>query len=82
MDILISILRGSETVPHRLRRDGWHLAAATDHSFVAHHPGVTDEPEARIRLQKLGLLTSRALRIEFPVSAAGQNRISGAVERN
>jgi len=80
MDILIRVLQGSDAVPLRLRKDGWQLRLAANDSFLACHPSVADEPQARLRLQKLGLLTSRALRIEFPI--ANCFPIGGPVERN
>ena len=69
MDIVISNLKSSESVSNRLRQDGWQLAPMKDDRILARHPEIPDQPTARLRLQKLGLLTSRSLRIEFPISA-------------
>jgi len=49
-----------------LRKDGWTLlATAKKEELDATHPEVRDENAARIRLDRLGLLTSGSLRIEF-----------------
>jgi len=49
-----------------LHQDGWViLAGQGDREIEVSHPQVTTEDAARIRLHRLGLLTSRALRIEF-----------------
>jgi hypothetical protein len=48
-----------------LRGDGWDLEGETDWAVVGTHPDAPDEAAARERLDGLGLLTSRALRIHF-----------------
>jgi hypothetical protein len=48
-----------------LRADGWVLEAGRHDGIVAEHPHVPDEAAARSRLDRLGLLTARRLRIEF-----------------
>ena len=49
-----------------LRQDGWViLTGQGDREIEVSHPQVTTEDAARIRLHRLGLLTSRALRIDF-----------------
>lgn len=66
MKLRIQILQRSEAVRTRLQRDGWRLEVEDD-CWSAQHPQVSNEPAARERLHSLGLLTSRTLRIEFPV---------------
>jgi len=49
-----------------LHQDGWViLAGKGDREIEVSHPQVTTEDAARIRLHRLGLLTSRTLRIDF-----------------
>src|SRR5262245_66457244 len=48
-----------------LRADGWRVEGPPRHGFLAEHPSVTDEEAARGRLDRLGLLNSVRLRIEF-----------------
>lgn len=49
-----------------LRNDGWTLLeTAKEEELDATHPEVTDETAARVRLGRLGLLTSGLIRIEF-----------------
>ena len=45
--------------------DGWAVESGQDGAVCARHPLASDEGAARNRLQGLGLLTSRSLRIEF-----------------
>lgn len=47
-----------------LERDGWAIESDGD-AFFANNPDVADEPAARNRLDRLGLLTSARVRIEF-----------------
>jgi len=49
-----------------LHQDGWEILTGEDDKEIeVTHPQVTTEGAARIRLHRLGLLTSRTLRIEF-----------------
>jgi hypothetical protein len=49
-----------------LRQDGWViLMEKGDKEIEVTHPHVSSEDAARLRLHNLGLLTSRAIRIEF-----------------
>jgi hypothetical protein len=48
-----------------LRGDGWHLQGEPSGPFTGTHPDVADEAAARYRLDRLGLLISRSLRIHF-----------------
>lgn len=68
MKVLIRMLHGAQRIGECLRRDGWTLETQTPDRLTACHPEVTSEPDARLRLHDLGLLISRALRIEFPIA--------------
>jgi hypothetical protein len=58
-------LVGRGTNPSRvLLDDGWSLGSRQK-GMTAAHPDVRDEPAARCRLNRLHLLTSSCLRIEF-----------------
>jgi hypothetical protein len=57
--------RKSEFVQEALQKDGWQLQREADDSVSARHPLVCNETAARNRLQDLGLLTTRAVSIEF-----------------
>jgi hypothetical protein len=46
-----------------LRGDGWDLEGEADRAVRGTHPEVPDEAAARCRLDRLGLLTSRSVRI-------------------
>ena len=48
-----------------LRGDGWDLEGETDWAVRGTHPEVPDEAAARYRLGRVGLLTSRSVRIRF-----------------
>jgi hypothetical protein len=48
-----------------LRADGWDLHSGPGGAVVGTHPDVPDQAAARYRLDRLGLLTSRSLRIRF-----------------
>jgi hypothetical protein len=76
MHVSIQLLAQSETVVAALRHDGWAVETGQDGAVCACHPLAPDEGAARGRLQGLGLLTSRCLRIEFcrvgPRRGAGQ----------
>ena len=79
MKVQIHMLRRVPSFPDRMRKDGWSLEFENDDSLIAVHPKVTDSDEARVRLDRLGILTSRAVRIAFPLAAAdAAERRSGA----
>jgi hypothetical protein len=65
MHVTIRPLGQPETVVAALRDDGWAVEARQDGAVCACHPLASDEGAARCRLQGLGFLTSRCLRIEF-----------------
>ena len=67
MQIHMKFLRHSDDeFRDSLRQDGWEiLAGEGDKEIEVTHPLVTSEGAARIRLHRLGLLTSGAIRIEF-----------------
>ncbi len=74
MKLRIQLLHFGDDVKERLEHDGWKLEAITLDSLSACHPDVRDEPNARRRLQELGLLTSATVRIEFPEGSLGEPR--------
>jgi hypothetical protein len=47
------------------RGDGWQLQGEPSGPVTGTHPDVADEVAARYRLDRLGLLISRPLRIHF-----------------
>jgi hypothetical protein len=75
MHVTIQPLRQPETILAALRHDGWAVESGQDGAVCARHPLASDEGAARSRLQGLGLLTSRSLRIEF--CHAGQSEGAG-----
>jgi len=75
MHVTIQPLRQPETILAALRHDGWAVESGQDGAVHARHPLASDEGAARSRLQGLGLLTSRSLRIEF--YHAGQREGAG-----
>jgi hypothetical protein len=48
-----------------LQGDGWRLQGEPGGPFTGTHPDVSDEAAARYRLNLLGLLISRSVRIRF-----------------
>ena len=65
MNVHMNLLR-PDNFRATLRKDGWAiLAAANQDELDTTHPEVRDENAARIRLDRLGMLTSGSLRIEF-----------------
>lgn len=69
MKVQFRFLYDAESMMDRLRDDGWELQRGLLDVISARHPQVTSEREARNRLYSLGLLTSGALRVEFPMRA-------------
>jgi hypothetical protein len=70
MRVHIQLLRGAVELKEQLRRSGWIVESVQDGTLVASHEGVTDERDARLHFQRLGLLTSSQVRIHFPLEAA------------
>ncbi len=72
MRIAIECLQPGPDISNRLQRDGWTVEQVEDRLLLADHPSVSSEEGARLRLHRLGLLTSGRLRIHFnpvPVGA-------------
>jgi hypothetical protein len=65
MDIYFEVVRGRADLPALLRANGWRLDEAAGNRVTASHPDITDQPSARQKLDRMGLLTSGRLRIEF-----------------
>src|SRR5262249_15910786 len=68
MQILLRCLWTWAELPQILRADGWLLRQLPDGAVLAECPDVTDEQEARLRLLRLGLLTSNRLRLDFLIT--------------
>jgi hypothetical protein len=66
MNIYIQMLRSAARLRNTLEADGWRLEAAHEGAVRARHPHLRDAADVRSRLNDLGLLTSSAVRIEFP----------------
>jgi hypothetical protein len=67
MDIIFeieSVARGGD-LQALLAARGWRFGEGVTTRFIASHPDVKDQSTARARLDQLGILTSRRLRIEF-----------------
>jgi hypothetical protein len=65
MFIRFHFLHDSAGPLQALRGGGWDLEGESDWAVTASRPDVPDEATARSRLNDLGLLTSRNLRIHF-----------------
>ena len=65
MRVHLRFLRHPQQLRQALQNDGWQLETEKDECLLARHPQVSDEPAARGRLHRLGLLISPSLRIEF-----------------
>ena len=66
MKVHMKLLRCPDDLRTSLRKDGWVIQKTSrKNELDASHPQVEDEDMARIRLQRLGLLTSASLRVEF-----------------
>jgi hypothetical protein len=57
----------SDAVKQQLEREGWRVDRKQDGSMLATNSEM-QEPEARRRLDQMGLLTSSMIRIEFVIS--------------
>jgi hypothetical protein len=66
----IQMFRPSEELRRLLSHDGWTLESSQELALCVSHPQVADQEQARHRLDRLGLLTSGRLRIEFRLSLA------------
>jgi hypothetical protein len=65
MVVHIRVLTRSPEVRELLCQNGWDVDEEGADALVATHPRVGDQPAARARLWRLGLLTSPRLRIAF-----------------
>jgi hypothetical protein len=65
MNLLVHLSSISENVLSAFRKDGWKLIGEGKGQVLADHPEVHDEASARERLNHLGLLVSRSLKIDF-----------------
>jgi hypothetical protein len=65
MKLHLRFLRQAGKLRETFEDDGWQLASESNEWLFADHPEVPDEPAARSRLNRLGLLTSGSLHIEF-----------------
>jgi hypothetical protein len=63
--MLVQPLRRAVELRLLLQADGWTLEGGGGDTFLAEHPDVADQATARCRLDRLGLLTSSGLRIDF-----------------
>jgi hypothetical protein len=70
MRIHIHALRHAEDLEEMLRAAGWRLDRTGTAGLYAQHPNVKGPADARSELDKLGLLTSPQVRIEFGPSTA------------
>jgi hypothetical protein len=69
MDVHVEVVGRAGDLRALLEENGWGLKEGVPNHFTATHPDVSDQPMARSRLHKIGLLTSGRLRIEFGPSA-------------
>ena len=65
MMVQVHILNRDDEVSATLLHDGWQLETPTPGELLARHHAAIDESSARHRLDKVGLLTSSNVRIEF-----------------
>jgi hypothetical protein len=65
MELHLLPLKDFERVHSVLHADGWLLEKDQSGLIHAQHRAIPDEPAARHRLFKLGLLTSRFVQIRF-----------------
>jgi hypothetical protein len=65
MHVHVQMMRPADDLRTALLRDGWQLVAEHPRGFSVSHPLVSDGEGARARLNRLGLLTSPRLRIDF-----------------
>ena len=65
MVVYIRVLKWSPEVRELLFENRWDVEELGNGILAASHPLVVDQTEARIRLWRLGLLTSSRVRIDF-----------------
>jgi hypothetical protein len=65
MDVHFEAVKGPAGLRALLEANGWRLDEGEGDHFTARHPDVMDQPTARQKLNRMGLLTSARLRIEF-----------------
>jgi hypothetical protein len=65
MKLQFEMFQRAEGLREQLERAGWNVDQDQGGSLVASHRFVADEPDARLQLSKMGLLTSRKVRIRF-----------------
>jgi hypothetical protein len=78
MRILIELLQPTPVPEEKLRADGWEIESEGGSVFVAWHPNVADEEEARERLGRMGLLTASDVRIAFLLPESGRPGAGGS----
>ena len=66
MHLRVQTLRESDQVKQIFAADGWRVEQAHPDTLRVRHPEVTDRMAARVRLDRLGLLTSTCCQIDFP----------------
>jgi hypothetical protein len=71
MSLFIHLSSISENVASAFRKDGWKLTCKGGRQVLADHPEVCDEASARERLNHMGFLVSRSLKIDFDESPIG-----------
>jgi hypothetical protein len=58
----------ARALKEKLERDGWRVDEASDGTMLASNADVISQPDARLHLHQMGLLTSSKVHIEFLVS--------------
>jgi hypothetical protein len=77
MKIVVQLLQREQAVRDCLCRHGWKLDSKSGNSLTATHPDVKNAFDARQSLLHSGLLTSTALRIEFPLVVVHMHSVAG-----
>jgi hypothetical protein len=70
MKMHIESVRHAGSLKEQLVREGWRVDNAQGGGFLISHGEIASELDARQRLQRMGLLTSGKVRIEFLFSPA------------
>jgi hypothetical protein len=65
MHILIETIDDALDLRRLLGEHGWQLVEVGPSRYHASHPGVNTPASARVRLDRLGLLTSKQLSFDF-----------------
>jgi hypothetical protein len=81
MRLQIHFLRQSHALCRAFKDDGWHIDGDPATDAYATHPDARDEPALRNRLARLGMLTSRLVRIEFERRPPPDDAINGRADR-